>query len=129
MITPNVDCIWVCLYKRLRMMRGELRDLLDQPGLVHHERDFRDDDPLPATLHLLRVRQSPHDHPAAARLVGLADPLHPQDVASRGEIRALDIVHQVVQRAVGIVDQMHARADNFAEVVRRHVRGHPDRYA
>ena len=45
------------------------------------------------------------------------------------EVGALDVLHQVLDVRVGLVDQLHDRVDDLAEVVRRDVRRHADRDA
>ena len=104
-----------------------LRDLLDEPALVDHERDLGDDDLLAAAGTVLDVRPRAHDDPSAARLVGLPDRIPPVDEPSGGKVRSGDLFHQVGDRGVGIVDQPFAGRDDLAQVVRRNVGRHPDR--
>ena len=103
-----------------------------KPGLVDHERDLGDDDPPPEfALHLLdrcaRARITiTRPRPVSVCLLGC--PAVPSIKPPVGKSGPFTIV-QLVQRAVGIVDQ-HARtaaSTDLAEVVRRDVRCHPDR--
>ncbi len=48
-------------------------------------------------------------------------------MAAGREVGALDVLHQVLDVRVGLVDQLQDRVDRLREVVRRDVRGHPDR--
>ena len=55
--------------------------------------------------------------------------LMPRDAADRAagrEIRPLHVLHQLLERDVRIVDLRADAVDDFAEVVRRHVRRHAD---
>ena len=66
---------------------------------------------------------------AAAGLVGVADALAAHDRGAGREVGALDELHQVVRRGLGVVEVVHDAVDHLAEVVRRDVRGHADRDA
>ena len=81
-----------------------------------------------------------HDDPAAAVGVHLADGvdrlplagqrvallLEAEDRAAGREVRALDVLAQVVGGQLGVVDQGDRRVDDLAQVVRRDVGGHAD---
>ena len=66
---------------------------------------------------------------AAAGLVGFPDPLQPHDAPAGGQVRPRHEAHQLIQRRIRVADQVPRRRDDLAEVVRRHVGGHPDRDA
>src|SRR6185503_1587149 len=107
----------------------EAGDLLDQPAvaaLLHHEGQLGNDDRLLATTQRLDVRAAAHHDPAAARLVGVLDPLATDDVAAGREVRALDVLHQPGHVDVGVFDVGDHRVDRLAQVVRRDVGGHAD---
>ncbi len=53
-------------------------------------------------------------------------PAGAEDDAAGGEVRALDELHEVVGRRLGVVDDVHGGVDDLAEVVRRDVGGHAD---
>ena len=101
-----------------------LGDLLDQLGLVDHVGDLGDHDALAVLGHLLDLALGPHHDAAAALVVGVVDAAAAQDHAAGGEVRALDVLHQVVGGAVGVVDHAHHAVDHLAQVVGRDVRGH-----
>ena len=111
------------------LVADEVGDLRDQPvvaALLDHERQLGDDDRLLAALQRLDVGAGAHLDPAAARGVGVADPLEAHDPAA-GEVGALDVLHQPGQVDLGVVDVGGDAADDLAQVVRRDVRRHPDR--
>ncbi len=58
--------------------------------------------------------------------VGVHDAGPAEDEGARGEVRALDEVHQVVGRGVRMVDQVDGGVDHLAQVVGRDVGGHAD---
>ncbi len=87
-----------------------------------------DDDAL-APAQGLDARGGAHPEAAAAGLVGVADPVEPDDLAAGGQVGAGDEPHQVVEGRLGLHDQVPQRLDDLDEVVRGHVGGHPDRDA
>ena len=125
------------------LVLDQLRDLLEQAGLVHLVGQLGDDDRDPVALDVLERDLGAHDHPAAAVGVHQPDgvdrlPLPAQQVAlllvaedrppSR-EVRSGDVLAEVVGGQLGVVDQGDRRVGDLAEVVRRDVRGHADRDA
>src|SRR5215208_3740693 len=68
----------------------------------------------------------PNDDAAAATLVSLLDALPAADVAAGREVRTFDDAHQIDRGCFAVVDQMNARVDDFAQIVRRDVRRHTD---
>ena len=63
-------------------------------------------------------------HASATGFVGTADTGVAEDVGSRGEIGALDVLHEAIDIDIGIVDVGHTAVDDFTKVVGGHVRGH-----
>ncbi len=105
-------------------------DRLVEVGLVHLIGQLGDDQRVPAgPLVLLDLDPGPHDHLAAARLVGLADPLLAVDEATSREVRTLDVGQQFVGGDVGVGHQRLDRRGDLAQVVRRDVGGHAHRDA
>ena len=102
----------------------ELGDLLDQARLVDHVGDLGDDDARARGAHLLDLGARAGDDAPAAGGVGLIDALAAHDDAAGGEVRALDVLHQVLERGLRVVDQADDAVDHLAQVVRRDVRGH-----
>ena len=64
---------------------------------------------------------------AAARSVGLADPVGAHDHAAAGEVRALDVLHQPLGVDRRVVDEGAGGGDHLGQVVGRDVRRHADR--
>ena len=109
------------------LLADQLGDVLDQPGLVDLVGDLGDDDRLALGLGVdLDAGAGPHLDVAAPLLVGLPDPVAPQDDAGGGEVRAGDEAHQLRHRGLRVVDQVDHRVDDLAHVVRRDVGGHAD---
>ena len=111
------------------LLVDERRDLLNQAALAalfDHVRQFGYDDRLFALRQRLNVRLGLHADAATAGLVGVADPLNAKNCAAGREIGAFDVLHQAVERDVGVVDQRDRRGDHLTKVVRRNVRRHAD---
>ena len=122
------------------LVLDQLGDLLEQRRLVHLVRQLGDDDRRPVAADLLERDLGAHHDPAAAVGVHLADgvdglPLAGQQVAlllvaedrpAGREVRALDVLAEVVGRELRVVDEGDRRVDDLAEVVRRDVGRHPD---
>ncbi len=112
---------------------NDLGDLLDQARAVvapvalgHLVGQLGDDDRLLAPPDVLGVGLALHDDPAPAGLVGVLDPLPALDDPARGEVGALDVLHEPGDVDERVVDEGHHAVDHLGEVVRRDVRGHPD---
>ena len=111
------------------LLVDEVGDLLDHAAvaaLLDAVGQLGDDDRALAAAELLDVGAGAHDDAAAAGAVGVADPGAADDDRAGREVGALEVLHQVVDVGVGLVDQLHDGVDRLAEVVRRHVRRHPD---
>ena len=107
----------------------ESSDLLNQAALAalfDHVWKLGDDDRLFALRERLNVRFGLHTNAATTGLVGIANPLNAKDRASCREVGALDVLHQPVERDVGVVDQRDRRGNHLTKVVRRDVRRHAD---
>ena len=104
---------------------AELGDLGQQRSRVHLVRKLRDDDALAAARGLLDLGDPPHLHGPPPGLVGVPDALAPQDQTAQGEIRPLDVLHQLGHGDVGVVDGRDDPVDDLAQVVRGDVGGHP----
>ena len=108
------------------LVAHELRDLLDQPGLVHHERNLCDDDALPR-VPLLDLGSSTHDETTAPSAVRVLDPVR---AAQEPPGRKVGSEHEQLEPLLGhlwVFDQTDARSHHFTQVVRGNVGGHPDR--
>jgi hypothetical protein len=112
-----------------RLLVDEIGDLLDHadvPALLHPERQFVDDDCRLAAAQLLDVRAGAHDDPAAARAVGLADPLPAEDDRAGRKVGPLDLARQAIDVDGGVVDDHDERVDHLVQVVRGDVGRHAD---
>src|SRR4029078_12769791 len=67
-----------------------------------------------------------NDDGTATSLVRGADSITAEDDAAGRKIRPWHDLDQVVDGEGRIVDQRNGRIDDFAEIVRRNIRGHPD---
>ena len=108
------------------LVLDQIGHILDEPGLVDHIRDLRDDDLGAAVLGLFDGSAAPQGDLAAAGGVGGADAAAAHDDACSGEVRAFDVLHQAGQVDVGVVDIGHAAVDDLAEVVGRDIGSHAD---
>ena len=107
----------------------EVGDLLDHAGvaaLLDPIREFGDDDRALPAAQLLDVGTSPHHNAAAAGSVGVSDSRTADDDRSRREVRAFEVLHQILDVGVGLIDQLDHGIDRLTEMVRRHVRRHSD---
>ena len=108
------------------LLFDQLSDLLDQTRLVQLVRQLGDHQLL-ATADLVDVldldASADIDAPTAGT-IGLDDAGTAVDDARSGEIRAGDVLHQVIDGQLGIVHQRQAAVDHLGEVVRRDVGGH-----
>ena len=107
----------------------QLGDLLLQGALVDHVGNLGKDQAVTAGLGRLHMSLGAHRDGAAAGLVGLLDALGAHDDGARGEVRAGHDLHELVDRRIGVVDQVAGGLDGLGEVVRRDVGGHTDRDA
>ena len=119
----------------------QLGDLLDQLGLGHLIRDFRDDQlPLPAAhpldpggdvglvLRLGRVEPAAQAEGAAPRAIGLADRRRTVDhLPAGGEIGAVEVLHQLFVGDGRIVDQRQRCVDDLGDIVAGDAGCHPHR--
>ncbi len=113
------------------LVAHQVGDLLDQLGLVDLVRQLGDHQHLAilASRVVLDLDDTAHPQPAATGGVGLTDPHQPVDHAGGREVRAGDALHQLVERALGVVDDQLDAVDHLAQVVRRDVGRHADRDA
>jgi hypothetical protein len=103
----------------------QLGDALQEPRLVDGVGDLGDDDPLPLTLVApLDHRLGPDLDAAAAGAVGVPQALPVEDVAPGREVRAGENLHDLVQRGVGVLDQVRHGVADLGQVVGRDVGGH-----
>ena len=88
--------------------------------------EFGDHDAVSPGGQLLDPRCRPGPERAPAALVGIPDAVQADDLAARRQVRAGHEPHQLVQRGVGIGDQVPGGRDDLGEVVRGHVGRHAD---
>ena len=111
------------------LLLDEVRDALDQPRLVDLVRQLGDDDLEPAVRLFNDLGAGAHVDLAAARAVGGADARAAHDDAAGREVRPLDVLHQAVERDVGVVDHRADAVEHLAHIVRGDIRRHADRDA
>ena len=95
------------------LVGDQVGDLLDEAAvaaLLDHEGQLGDDDRLLAAADVLDRRLRAHAHAAAAGLVGVADALPAEDDAAGREVRAGDVLHQLLGRDRRVVDEGDRRA-------------------
>src|ERR1051325_10967543 len=115
-------------YELLR--EHEVADLLVHALGTHLIGKLGDDDLLLAAgLPLLDDGTRPDDDAAAPLLVALLDPLFAVDDRTRREVRAFDELPDVLDGGGRMIDQMHDRLDDLAQIVRRDVGRHAARDA
>ena len=109
------------------LLLDELRDLLQQPGLVDLKGKLGDDDALlGSSVDGLESGPRTHVDPPSSGAVRIVYPGRSADDPRGREIRAGDDLHDVVDAEVGLVEQRDAGVDHLGEIVRRNVRGHAD---
>ena len=104
-------------------------DLLDHLLRPDQVGQLGDHDALAARGDVLDAGRGPDAERAAPGRVRVADAVEPDDLAAGREVRAGHEAHEVVERGVGVGDQVAGCADHLDQVVRRHVRRHADRDA
>ena len=82
-----------------------------------------------ALVDVLEVALGAHHDLAAAGAVALAHAVQAVDDAGGGEVRRRDDLHQLVDRRLGVLQQVQAGVDHLVQVVRRDVGGHAHRDA
>ena len=65
-----------------------------------------------------------HDNASASRLVGTSDAFRSHDIATCGEVRTFDVLHQPVQIDVRIVNIGNSSIDDLTDVMRRDIGCH-----
>ena len=107
------------------LLLHQVGDALDKAGLVHLVGQLGDDNLGAAGLFvLLDLRPGPHGDAPPAGGVGGADAAAAHDNAPGGEVRPLDVLHQLLQGGLGVVDKGAHAVDDLAHVVGRDVGGH-----
>ena len=128
-IDHNADALAVGLVPQVHnavnlALVHQRRNLFHQTGFVESEGNFPDDDGLQALLALFHLHAAAHLHGAASRAVGVVQALARIDKARRREVRPLDEVHQVLDAALRMLQQIVQRVAEFPQVVRRNIGGH-----
>ena len=106
------------------LLMHQLGNALHQLGLVDHVGDLRHHDAAAVLAHGLDLRPGPHQNAAAAGVIGGAHAGHAQNDAAGGEVRPLDELHQIIHRAVRVIDHINAGVYRLPQIVRRNVGGH-----
>ena len=104
---------------------NQLGHALLQGLFVHLVGQFVNDDGLAlAFVDVLEVAFGPHDHAAASSAIAFFHPADAIDDAGSGEVRGRHDVHQVVDRGVGVTQQVQTRVHHLVQVVRGNVGRH-----
>ena len=111
------------------LLLDEVRHVDDHFTLVDGVGDFGDDDALASVLVRFDGGLSANAELSATIFVHGRDSVVAANLRAGREVRTLHELHQVVDRAFGIVDVVRDAVAEFAEVVRRNVRRHADRDA
>src|SRR5205814_7520413 len=99
-------------------------------------RQLFDDELRAPVVGLFELDTRANQYPPAARRIRMLDVVDDQafavffeahDQAPGRKIGAFDELQQVVDGGLGIVDQVVQRIDDFAQIVRWHIRRHTDR--
>ena len=101
-------------------------DLLDHLRLVHLVGNLGNDDGFLAAADAFHLCPGADQNAPAAGAIRLHDASAAVDDRAGGEIRALDVRHQLVHGELRVVEQLETRRGDFGEVVGRDVGGHPD---
>ena len=107
----------------------EFSDALLQHGAVDAIWDLADDNERFAVFVFLDLHLAAQAHRATAGGEVAFNATNAADFAGNGEIRPLDVMHQLGQGDGRIVDLRTDAVDDFAEIVRGEVGGHADRNA
>ena len=103
----------------------QLGHALLQGLLVYLVGQLVDDDRLAlAFVYVFKVALGAHHHAATARAVTVFDAAHAVNNAGGREVRCGNNLHQVVNRRIGVAEQVQTSIDHFVQVVWRDVGGH-----
>ena len=103
----------------------QLGHALLQGLLVYLVGQLVDDDRLAlAFVYVFKVALGAHHHAATARAVTVFDAAHAVNNAGGREVRRGNDLHQVVDRRIGVAEQVQTSIDHFVQVVWRDVGGH-----
>ena len=108
------------------LLPDEVFHLVDDLLGPDEVRQFGDDDALAARRDVLDRRRRARAERAAAGEVGVADAVEADDAPAHRQVGARHEAHEVVEAAVGVLDEVDRGLHDLAEVVRRHVRRHAD---
>ena len=101
-----------------------LSHVLDEHALVDLVGDLGDDDAGTAVAEFLKLMPGPDHQTATAGGIGGADAAAAHDDAAGGEVRSLDVLHQVAELGLRIIQHADAGADDLPQVVGRDVGSH-----
>ena len=102
----------------------QVGDRLDEAGLIDLVGQLRHDDAALAAVHFFHRCAGAHRDAAAAGAVHRFDAAPSHDEARRGEIRAFDVLHELIYGDVRLVDHMAQPVDDLAHIVRRDIGRH-----
>ena len=102
----------------------ELGDALDHLLGAHRVRKLGDDDCLAARRDRVDARRGADSEGAATGRVGVADAVEADDGAAGGKVGPRHEAHEVVERGIGVVEEVAGGRDDLGEVVGSQVGGH-----
>ena len=116
--------------ERQLLLVDELRELLDQPALLHQPGNLGDDDEVGAAAGVFLVPARPHPERAATAGIGFGDRFgRIDDHAAGREIGTRHVFQERAAAGVRRVDEVERRVAELGGVVRRDRGRHPDRDA
>ena len=104
----------------------ELRDALEERGLVDLIRQLGDDERLPVFGDVFRGDAGAHEEAATAGAIGVNDAGAAVENGAGREVGPFDVLEDFGEAGFGILDQIDGGVDDFSEIVRRNVGGHAD---
>ena len=108
------------------LLLDEVRHVDDHFALVYGVGDFGDDDTFASVLLRFDIGLAAYAELSSPELVHGRYSVVSADLGAGREVGTFDELHQVVNRAVGVVHIVRDAVTEFAEVVRRDVCGHTD---
>ena len=103
----------------------EVGDLSDDPRLGDRIRELGYDELVPSAPQRLLHDAGTHDDPAAAGLVHVSNPVTPYYESARREVGPRKVLHQDIDRRIGILDQGPQGGGDLPQVVGWHVGAQP----
>ena len=102
-----------------------MRNAFNQDALIDLIGNFINNDAgAAAVVELFIVSLGTHQHAAASGAIPFNHAFETKDCAPGGKVRRRDKFDQVINRGIGVIEQMHAGIDGFPKIMRRNIGGH-----